>query len=109
MTEPELRIEDLTPRWQEAAVAVLARHTRHPINVAVYGPDPDRRERCHARLVRGLLRTSKMNRPIGVWHADVGCTGVALAGSCRPGPRQTALMVPALFALGPRTAARVRT
>jgi hypothetical protein len=52
-----IEVRDLRPDEVPAAVGVLARGMRdNPLRVAAYGPDPERRFRCHARLLRGLFR-----------------------------------------------------
>ena len=78
------------------------------MHLAAYGPDPDRRERAHARMIHALFRHGRKNEPIGVWREEtlVACTGVIVDGGCRPGLAQMR-MLPAIAALGPRTAARI--
>ncbi|WP_207934272.1 GNAT family N-acetyltransferase [Actinomadura sp. KC06] len=110
-TMPEaIEIRALQPDEIPLAVGVLARGMRdNPLHVAVYGADPDRRLRCHARLIRALFRTSSAQRPIAAVRGGtlVGVTGVAPAGTCQPGPARKLRMLPAVAALGPRTARRV--
>jgi ribosomal protein S18 acetylase RimI-like enzyme len=92
------------------AVGVLARGMRdNPLHVAAYGHDPDRRLRCHARLMRGLFSGFPAQQPICAVRAGVlvGLTGVAPPGTCQPRPAQRLRLLPAFAALGPRTAARV--
>jgi GNAT superfamily N-acetyltransferase len=108
----DVRIADLPRAATTEAVAVLANGMRdNPIHVAAYGPDAGRRERCHGRLMRALLRSPQAPAMLGAWQGDrlVGCAGVAHGGDCRPGPAAIASMLPALVALGPATALRVRT
>ena len=109
MPPGELRVASLPPSSYGDAVGVLARGMRdNPIHLAAYGPDPDRREQTHARLVRALFRHGRNNEPIGVWRDEtlVACTGVLVDGGCRPGVGQLR-MLPAIARLGPRTAMRV--
>jgi ribosomal protein S18 acetylase RimI-like enzyme len=106
----EVVVSDLPPADYETAVGVLARGMRdNPIHVAAYGPDPDRRERCQARLVHALFRTSRGNEPLGVWRDGVlvACTGVLLNGACRPGLAEQLRMLPTMTRLGPRTLGRM--
>lgn len=111
MSEPgPIEVRDLRPDEVPDAVGVLARGMRdNPLHVAAYGDDPERRLRCHARLMRGLFRASPAQEPICALRggALVGVTGVAPAGSCQPSTAQRLRLLPSLVALGPRTAARV--
>lgn len=81
----------------------------NPIHVAAYGDDPERRLRCHARLMRSLFRVFTPQQPICAVRDDVlvGVAGVAPAGTCQPTVAQRIRLLPGLLALGPRTAARV--
>jgi ribosomal protein S18 acetylase RimI-like enzyme len=104
-----LQVGDLPPSSYADAVGVLARGMRdNPMHVAAYGPDPDRREHAHARMMRALFRHGRKNEPIGLWRDEtlVACTGVIVDGGCRPGLGHLR-MLPATAALGPRTAARM--
>jgi GNAT superfamily N-acetyltransferase len=92
------------------AIGVIARGMRdNPLHVAAFGPDPDRRERCHARLVRSLFTDGTRNRPIGAWRDCrlVGVAGLLVDGGCCPGAGESLRTLPTLAAMGPRTAARV--
>jgi len=103
-------VADLPRSQFDAAIGVLARGMRdNPVHVAAYGPDPARRERCHARMMRGLFATILHNEPIGVWRGSalVACTGVLIDGACRPGAAQALRMLPSVASAGPRTAARM--
>jgi pimeloyl-ACP methyl ester carboxylesterase/ribosomal protein S18 acetylase RimI-like enzyme len=103
-------VRDLRPQETPEAVAVLARGMRdNPLHVAAYGEDPERRLRCHARLMRALLRTFSAQQPICAIRGGrlVGVTGVAPDGTCQATPMQRLRLLPSLVALGPRTAARV--
>jgi ribosomal protein S18 acetylase RimI-like enzyme len=105
-----IEVRDLRPDEVSDAVGVLARGMRdNPLHVAAYGDDPDRRLRCHARVVAGLLRVFRAQQPIAA-IADttlVGVTGVAPAGTCQPTTGQRLRLMPSMLALGPRTAGRV--
>jgi ribosomal protein S18 acetylase RimI-like enzyme len=103
-------VGDITPAHHEDAVGVLARGMRdNPLHVAAYGPDPDRRELVHARLMRALFRHAAHNEPIGVWRDGtlVAVAGALGAFDCRPGVAQSLRALPTFASLGPRTAARV--
>lgn len=105
-----IEVRDLRPDEVADAVGVLARGMRdNPLHVAAYGDDPERRLRCHARLMRTLFRASPAQEPICAMQGEtlVGVTGVAPVGTCQPGPGQRLRMLPGLLALGPRTAGRV--
>ena len=109
MSPDDLRVGSLPPSSYGEAVGVLARGMRdNPMHVAAYGPDPDRRERAHARIMEALFRHARKNEPIGVWRGEtlVACTGVLVDGGCQANVGQLR-MLPAIVGLGPRTAARV--
>jgi hypothetical protein len=75
-----VEVRDLRPEEIPEAVGVLARGMRdNPLHVAAYGDDPERRLRRHARLMRGMLRAFKSQRPICAVRDGtlVGVTGVA--------------------------------
>jgi ribosomal protein S18 acetylase RimI-like enzyme len=105
-----IEVRDLRPQEGPEAVGVLARGMRdNPLHVAAYGDDPERRLRCHARLMRGLFRAFTAQQPICAIRDGtlVGVTGVAPVGTCQPTATQRLRLLPTLVALGPRTAARV--
>jgi ribosomal protein S18 acetylase RimI-like enzyme len=105
-----IEVRDLRPDEVPAAVGVLARGMRdNPLHVAAYGPDPERRFRCHARLLRGLFRALPAQQPICAIRGDtlVGVTGVAPVGTCQPTVAQRVRLAPALVGLGPWTAIQV--
>jgi GNAT superfamily N-acetyltransferase len=105
-----IEVRDLRPEEVPDAVGVLARGMRdNPLHVAAYGDDPERRLRCHARLMRGLFRNFPAQQPIGAIRDGtlVGVAGVAPVGSCQPTATQRLRLLPTMLALGPRTAARV--
>jgi ribosomal protein S18 acetylase RimI-like enzyme len=105
-----IEVRDLRTDEVPEAVGVLARGMRdNPLHVAAYGEDPDRRARCHARLMRGLFRVFPAQQPICAVRdgALVGVTGVAPSGTCQPTVAQRLRLLPSVVALGPRTAARV--
>lgn len=111
MGEPgSIEVRDLRPEEVPAAVGVLARGMRdNPLHVAAYGDNPERRLRCHGRLMRGLFGAFPAQRPICALRDGtlVGVTGVAPVGTCQPTATQRLRLFPNLLALGPRTAARV--
>ena len=105
-----VEVRDLRPGEVAEAVGVLARGMRdNPLHVAAYGDDPERRSRCHARLMRGLFGAFPAQQPICAIRDGtlVGVTGVAPVGTCQPTAMQRLRLLPGLVALGPRTAARV--
>jgi ribosomal protein S18 acetylase RimI-like enzyme len=105
-----IEVGDLRPDEVDEAVGVLARGMRdNPLHVAAYGEDPERRLRCHARLMEGLFRHFPAQQPIAASRDGVlvGVTGVAPVGTCQPSGAQRLRLLPSLLALGPRTAARV--
>jgi ribosomal protein S18 acetylase RimI-like enzyme len=105
-----IEVRDLRPQEVPEAVGVLARGMRdNPLHVAAYGEDPERRLRCHARLMRGVFRAFPAQQPICAVRDGtlVGVTGVAPAGTCQPTAAQRVRLLPDVVALGPRTAARV--
>jgi len=105
-----VEVRDLRPEEIPEAVGVLARGMRdNPLHVAAYGDDPERRLRCHARLMRGMFRAFTAQRPICAIREGtlVGVTGVAPAGTCQPTASQRLQLLPTMLALGPQTALRV--
>jgi ribosomal protein S18 acetylase RimI-like enzyme len=105
-----VEVRDLRPEEIPEAVDVIARGMRdNPLHVAAYGDDPERRLRCHARLMRGLFRVVSTQQPICAVRdgALVGVTGVSPVGTCQPTAAQRLRLLPSLVLLGPRTAARV--
>jgi ribosomal protein S18 acetylase RimI-like enzyme len=105
-----IKVRDLRPDEVPAAVGVLARGMRdNPLHVAAYGEDPERRLRCHARLMAGLFRHLRAQQPIAAVEDGtlVGVTGVAPPGTCQPTAIQRLRLLPTMLGLGPRTAARV--
>ena len=104
-----ISVRDLRPEETPQAVAVLARGMRdNPLHFAAYGKDPERRLRCHARLMRAVFRAFSAQQPICAIRDGtlVGITGVAPVGTCQATPMQRLRLLPSLVALGPRTAAR---
>ena len=106
----DLQVGDLLPREHEDAVGVLARGMRdNPLHVAAYGPDPERREKVHALMMRALLRHARHNEPIAVHRGGtlVAVAGALTQGECRPRAAQQFRYLTTIARLGPRTAARV--
>ena len=81
----------------------------NPNNVAAFGPDPHRRERCLERLFAGLFGTMGSQQPLCALDGEalVGVTGVAPPGSCQPTFGERARIAPSILAAGPRSAMRV--
>ena len=105
-----MEVRDLRPDEVAEAVGVLARGMRdNPLHVMAYGDDPERRLRCHARLMHALFRAFPAQQPICASRggALVGVTGVAPPGTCQPTAMQRLRLLPGILGLGPRTAARV--
>ena len=105
-----VEVRDLRPEEVPQAVGVLARGMRdNPLHVAVYGDDPDRRLRSHARLVGGVFDAFPAQQPICAVRegALVGVTGVAPVGTCQATAIQRLRLLPRVVALGPQSAARV--
>ena len=105
-----IEVRDLRAEEVPAAVGVLARGMRdNPLHVAAYGTDPERRLRCHGRLMRAVLTGFPSQEPICAIRDGelVGVTGVAPPGTCQPTAAQRVRMLPTMVALGPRTASRV--
>jgi ribosomal protein S18 acetylase RimI-like enzyme len=105
-----VEVRDLRSAEVAEAVGVLARGMRdNPLHVAAYGDDPERRLRCHARLMRGLFRVFRAQQPICAIRDGrlVGVTAVAPGGTCQPTAGQRLRLLPSVVALGPQTAARV--
>ncbi len=93
-----------------AAVALLARGMRdNPLNVAVYGSDPARRQRSVERTFSTLFRVFDAQQPICALDGGtlVAVTGVAPAGTCQPSMLQRLRSLPSMIAIGPGPAARV--
>ena len=78
-------------------MGVLARGMRdNPLHMAAYGEDPQRRLRCHTRLMRGLFAVFSAQEPICAVRGDtiVGVTGVAPVGTCSPTNAQRLRFLP---------------
>jgi ribosomal protein S18 acetylase RimI-like enzyme len=105
-----IEVRDLRPEEVSQAVGVLARGMRdNPLHVAAYGDDPERRLRCHARLMGAVFRASSAQEPICAVRDGtlLGVTGVAPVGACQPTPMQRLRLLPSVVALGPRSAGQV--
>jgi ribosomal protein S18 acetylase RimI-like enzyme len=109
--DARIEVRALRPAELPAAVGVIARGMRdNPVHRAAYGPDPARRLRCHARLIRALLAASPDLHVLGATRegALLAVAAEAPAGTCRLTPWRLLRMLPHLAHLGPRTAVRVR-
>lgn len=103
-------VRDLRRHEVAQAVAVIARGMRdNPLHVAAYGPDPERREQFHGRVVEEMLGVSTTMQFICAARNGtvVGVTVVAPAGTCQLAAQQRMSLLPRLAALGPASAARV--
>jgi len=112
VSEPQagLAIATLTADRVGDAVGVLGRGMRdNPNNIAAFGPDANRRERCLRRLFAALFATMSSQQPLCALDGEalVGVTGVAPPGSCQPTFGERARIAPSIFAAGPRSALRV--
>jgi GNAT superfamily N-acetyltransferase len=108
---PTVTIRDLRDGELTAAIALLARGMRdNPGHVAVFGPDPARRERSLRRMFTALFTATRQER-IGAFDGDtmVGFMAITSPGACRHTTWQTARMVAMTASLGPRTLARIGT
>ena len=112
MSEPQARlaIARLTADRVVDAIGVLGRGMRdNPNNIAAFGPDPQRRERCNRRLFAGLFGTMSSQQPLCALDGEalVGVAGVAPPGSCQPTLGERARIAPSILAAGPRSTLRV--
>ncbi|GAA4283942.1 hypothetical protein GCM10022261_14730 [Brevibacterium daeguense] len=93
-----------------AAISVIARGMRdNPLHIAAYGPYPQRRLKCHSRLIRARFNATPDMPIFGAFDGDqlLAVAAEAPVGTCRLSPRQFAREAPRLVGLGPRTALRV--
>jgi GNAT superfamily N-acetyltransferase len=100
---PTVEVRDVRAS-ETPAVALLARGMRdNPLNVAVYGSDPARRQRSVERTFSTLFRVSDAQQPICALDGGtlVAVTGVAPAGSCQPSMLQRLRSLPSMIAIGP--------
>lgn len=105
-----MRVRDLHRADIPAAVDVIARGMRdNPLHVAAYGPDPHRRQACHAHVIRALFDVAPALDLLGVVRHGVlvGVLGATPAGRCRPTPWQRLRLLPRLARLGPTTGTRI--
>jgi len=108
--EQGLVIRGLPEARLPEAVALLGRGMRdNPNNVAAFGADPDRRERCLRRLFAGLFAAMRKQQPLCALNDGrlVGVGGVAPPGSCQPKGRERLRIAPSILPAGPRSALRV--
>jgi ribosomal protein S18 acetylase RimI-like enzyme len=107
---PTVEVRDLRRSETEASVALLARGMRdNPLNVAVYGSDPERRQRSLERTFSTLFRVFEAQQPICALDGGmlVAVTGVAPAGTCQPTTLQRLRSLPSMIAIGLGPATRV--
>ncbi len=78
------------------------------MHVAAYGEDPERRLRCHGRLMRTMFQVGLAPERIGAVREGqlIGVAAAAPAGTCMATARQGLQMLPTLVSFGPRTATR---
>jgi ribosomal protein S18 acetylase RimI-like enzyme len=112
MSEPPagIAVAPLTADRVDEAVGVLSRGMRdNPIDIAAFGADPHRRERCLRRLFAGLFGTMSSQQPLCALDGEalVGVTGVAPPGSCQPTFGERARIAPSILSAGPRSALHV--
>jgi ribosomal protein S18 acetylase RimI-like enzyme len=81
----------------------------NPNNIAAFGADPSRRERCLRRLFAGLFAAMHQQQPLCALSDGrlVGVGGVAPPGSCQPTGRERLRIAPSILLAGPRSALRV--
>jgi GNAT superfamily N-acetyltransferase len=106
---PGVEVAQLTDADLPAAVGVLARGMRdNPIHVAVFGPDPERRERQLARMFAALWRHWDQHRALCARRDGevVGVCGRLAPGACRLNAAQALRVSPLLARSGPRTLVR---
>ncbi|MQA83924.1 MAG: GNAT family N-acetyltransferase [Streptosporangiales bacterium] len=107
-----IEVRDLRREEIPEAVVLIARGMRdNPLHLVAYGDDPERRVRCHARLIRGMFDVFSAQQPICATRGGtlVGVTGVAPPGACQPTATQRLRILPRVVALGPRSAGRTMT
>lgn len=107
---PTVEVRDLVPDDIPASIGVLARGMRdNPMHIALYGADPDRRERAITRMFTGFFRMFRAQTPLVAVDGGtiVGVTGVAPPGTCQASFVQQLRATPTALMLGPRSAARM--
>lgn len=96
-------VRDLRRDELPEAVDVIARGMRdNPLHVAAYGTDPQRRLRCHRRLVGALFDvvTTLQHRCATRDGVLVGVAALAPVGTCQPTPGQRLVLLPRLAPMG---------
>lgn len=111
MSEPHgVDVRPLGAQEAERAVTVLAHGMRdNPLHVAAYGPNPQRRVRVHAQLMRRLLDQSPALEVLcAVRNGEiVGVGAAAPPGSCKPALPPPRALLSDVALMGPRTAIAV--
>ena len=100
---PTVEVRDIRVGEYPAAVALLARGFRdNPLPVAMFGDDPDRRERSLHTMFGALFRVTPTQRPLIALEGEtiVGVAGIAPPGTCQPTMGQIAKMLPSLLSCG---------
>ncbi|HVX42727.1 MAG TPA: GNAT family N-acetyltransferase [Mycobacteriales bacterium] len=106
----ELSVRDLERGDIGAAVSLFAQAMRdNPVNVAAYGPDPERRIHLLEQLFATLFAVFPTRQVIGAYDGStlLGAATVAAPGTCQPSPLQKVRFVPGLVSMGPHTARQV--
>jgi ribosomal protein S18 acetylase RimI-like enzyme len=107
-----LEIGALGPADGEQTVGVLSRGMRdNPLHVAVFGEDPERRERMLHRFFGTAFDALDLQKHmLAARRADgtiVGVCGMMPPGECRPSAGQQLRILPRLLSSGPRTTSRM--
>jgi GNAT superfamily N-acetyltransferase len=96
-----IAIRDLAPDELGAAAELLGRGMRdNPLHIAVFGPDPARREAALTRFFRPVLAQIRGKGDVlGAFRgaALAGVCAMAPPGSCRPTPLEKIRVVPAIL------------
>ena len=95
----------------EEVIDVVSRGMRdNPQNVAVFGEDPETRQRLFRRLVSAGFSTRNLSHTLVARREDgviVGVCGMMPPGECAPDLGQQLRLLPTLLSLGPRVAVRL--
>jgi GNAT superfamily N-acetyltransferase len=108
--DERFRIEALTVTRMAEAVGVLSRGMRdNPNNVAAFGRDPARRQRCLERIFGALFRVMRGQQPLCAREGEtvIGVGGVAPSDRCQPDGAERLRLAPAILASGPASSLRV--
>ena len=107
---PVVEVRDVAPDELEALIGVVARGMRdNPFNIAVFGNDPERRQRRMTKTFRTWFDVFTEQVPLVAIDDSgsiVGGTGVAPPGSCQATVGQQLRSLPSGASLGPRVIVR---